>query len=109
MNFDFNIECSDQEVIKVIDSELSCIEKCQFDKVEQSGFDGVDVVFYFVATGGATIFIQCLTKIILKIIERNNPKTFKFNGIELTGYSKTELVEIIETIFGKNDSSSKNK
>ena len=96
MKFEFEISYTDTEAINMLDSELSSINDIEVDKIEQSGFDGLDILFYFIQTGGAVCLIKSITKIIVKMIERNDIKSFKFNNIECKGYSKEEVEDLLE-------------
>lgn len=109
MQLEFEVIYTNIEAINVLDSELYGIEDIEVDKIEQSGFDGLDILFYFIVTGGAVALIKSISKIIVKMIERNDIKSFKFNNIECKGYSKKEVEELIEKVSKLSASNSEKK
>lgn len=92
-----------------MDSELYSIKDIEVDKIEQSGFDGLDILFYFIVTGGAVSLIKSIAKVIVKMIERHDVKSFKFNNIECKGYGKKEVEELLEKASNLPTSNSKKK
>ena len=109
MKFEFEVSYTNTEAINVLDSELYSIRDIEVDKTEQSGFDGLEILFYFIVTGGAVSLIKSITKVIVKMIERNDVKSFKFNNIECKGYSKKEVEEMLEKVSNLPKSNSKKK
>lgn len=74
------------------------IEDIKVEKFEQNGFDGFDLLYYFLETGTAVVLIEKLCKIIIAFIKRNDSKSFKANGIECVGYSEKEVEKLVEKI-----------
>lgn len=98
MKIEFEVSYTNEEVVRILDSDLNNINDIEVDKIEQNGFDGLDILFYFIVTGGAVSFITNITKIIIKIIGRNDVKSFKVNNIECKGYSKKEVEDLLKKV-----------
>ena len=98
MKIEFEVSYTNEEVVRILDSDLNNINDIEVDKIEQNGFDGLDILFYFIVTGGAVSFITNITKIIIKIIGRNDVKSFKVNNIECKGYSKKEVEDLLKNV-----------
>ena len=98
MTFEFEVSYSNAEAINLLDCELYNIDSLKIDKLEQSGFDGLDILFYFITTGTAFSLIKSISKVIIKTIERNDVKSFKCNNIEFKGYSEKEVEDMLDKI-----------
>ena len=115
MELEFEINYTDLELIKIIDSELTYLNDIKFEKIIQSGFDGLDIVFYLLiipivsceiadklsddvfALGDS--LVKSITNIVVKIIERNDSKSVKINGVEFKGYTEKEVSKLIKKIM----------
>ena len=95
MHLEFEITYTNFEAIELLDSELETLGNIEVDKFEQNGFDGLDILYLFITIAGAAS-IKCLTKIIIKLIERNDVKSFKYKNIEIKGYSKREVEDLLK-------------
>lgn len=101
MRIELEIEYTDAELQDMINKELSAIEGISFDKVEQDGFDGLDILLYFIAMGGAVsvaAVIKDISKVIMKIISRNDAKVVKVGNIEVKGYGEKDVEKLLEKI-----------
>lgn len=98
MKIDLEIEYTDLEVQEMLDSQLTEIDDATVDKIEQDGFDGWDIIFYFIVTGGAASAIKDITKIIMRILVRDDVKKVKIGDIEIKGYSKKEVEKLLKEI-----------
>ena len=95
MKIKLEVADTNEETISQLDSALEEIEDIKF---EQNGFDGFDLLYYFLETGTAVVLIEKLCKIIIAFIKRNDSKSFKANGIECVGYSEKEVEKLVEKI-----------
>ena len=95
MKIKLEVAYTNEETISQLDSALEEIEDI---KVEKNGFDGFDLLYYFLETGTAVVLIEKLCKIIIAFIKRNDSKSFKANGIECVGYSEKEVEKLVEKI-----------
>ncbi len=98
MRIEIEIEYTDWELPQMIDEELEAIEDLDFEKVEQDGFDGIDLLLYFVVTGGAASVIKDICKVLIKIISRNDAKVVKVGRTEIKGYSEKQVEKLLEKI-----------
>lgn len=98
MTLEFEINYTDVKAINTLDSELNQIDGVQIDKFDQNGFDGLDIVFYFIATGGAVSLLKSISKIIVKILARDDVKSFKYKNIECKGYTEKEVEKLLEKV-----------
>lgn len=95
-----NIDHSSQTIFE---RELNEIQGIQVEKIEQSGFDGVEIIYYFISAGGAVGLITSIKEVIIKTIERNKDNIIKINGIELKGYSTKDAMALLDKILDKNN------
>lgn len=109
MKFEFEVSYTNTKAIDVLDSELYNIKDIEVDKIEQSGFDGLDILFYFIVVKAFNSVIESITKIIIKMIERNDVKSFKFNNVEFKGYNEKEVEKMMEKFLNLLKSNSKKK
>ena len=86
----------------VFEHELSEVQGIKVEKVEQSGFDGLEIVYYFIYAGGAVCLINSIKEVIIKAIERNKDNIIKINGIELKGYSIKDAIALLDKILNEN-------
>ena len=94
-----NINSPEQDALE---RELNEIQGIKIEKIEQSGFDGLEILFYFISTGGAFYLITSIKDVIIKAIERNKDSIVNVNGIELKGYSARDAATLLEKILRKN-------
>lgn len=99
MEINIAISYTDKATINAIDTEFASLTDAEVEKVEQSGFDGMDILFYFITSGGAAALISSLEKIIVAIIKRNDVKSFKMNDLELKGYSANQIEKILKQVM----------
>lgn len=98
MKIELEVNYMDQESVSQLDSVLEEMENIKIEKFEQHGFDGFDIVYYFLETGTAVVLIANICKVIIAFINRNNVKSFKINDIECVGYSEKEVEKLIEKV-----------
>lgn len=68
-------------------------------RVDSKGFGGLSVLTYILSIGSGALIIQ-LAKTIRKAMERNQYRSVKVNGIEITGYSFEQTKELL-TLMSK--------
>ena len=109
MKIKLEVAYTNEETISQLDSALEEIEDIKVEKFEQNGFDGFDLLYYFLETGTAVVLIEKLCKIIIAFIKRNDSKSFKANGIECVGYSEKEVEKLVEKIKESTKNNNKYK
>ena len=72
MKIKLEVAYTNEETISQLDSALEEIEDIKVEKFEQNGFDGFDLLYYFLETGTAVVLIEKLCKIIIAFIKRND-------------------------------------
>ena len=65
MKIKLEVAYTNEETISQLDSALEEIEDIKVEKFEQNGFDGFDLLYYFLETGTAVVLIEKLCKIII--------------------------------------------
>lgn len=98
MKIEFEVCCTDADAIKEFDSELNSINDIEVEKIKQNGFDGMDILFYFIATGGSIALIKSIAQVAIKFIKRDDVKSFKAHDIEIKGYSAKEVEDLLKQI-----------
>lgn len=83
----------------VFEHELSEVHGIKVEKIEQSGFDGHEILYYFISAGGVVCLITSIKEVIIKAIERNKDNIIKINGIELKGYSTRDIAVLLDKIL----------
>ena len=98
MKIKLEVAYTNEETISQLDSALEEIEDIKVEKFEQNGFDGFDLLYYFLETGTAVVLIEKLCKIIIAFIKRNDSKNIKDNRIECVKKKKKEVEKLVEKI-----------
>ena len=98
MKIELEVTYTNETKINQLDSALAEIGNIKIEKFEQTGFDGFDILYYFLETGTAIVLIEKICKIIITFIKRNDVKSFKANGIECVGYSEKDVENLIEKL-----------
>lgn len=98
MKIELEVTYTSKTAISQLDSALNGIENIKIEKFEQTGFDGFDILYYFLETGTAIVLIEKICKVIITFIKRNDVKSFKANDIECLGYSEKEVEKLIEKL-----------
>ncbi|MCQ2019419.1 hypothetical protein [Clostridium butyricum] len=92
------MKCEKEKSVKEFENQLKNIDSLNYDKVNQDGFDGMQCLYYFLSLSGGTVAIKAIAEIILRIIGKNDVKSFKLNDFELKGYSAKDITKIIGAI-----------
>ena len=92
------LENKNNSELDIFEQELNKIQGIHIEKIEQSGFDGLELIYYFITAGGAVCLITSIKDIIIKMIERNKNISIKINDIEIKGCSVEEAKSLLDKI-----------
>lgn len=96
MEMSLNNEDVDEIVEFLQKQDLSYI------KSKRRGFDGNGIIVLLISGGVLNMVVDALAKIIISVIERKEPRSFKINDIEITGYSVEQIKELLDHAYEKN-------
>lgn len=100
------IAYANQSEQDAFEHDLSEIEGIKVERVEQSGFDGTELIYYFITTGGAVCLLTSIKEVIIKAIERNKDNYIKVGRkgeVELKGYSGRDSERLLDKVLKEDD------